>query len=212
MIKRQLFLIIIFFIGITSCKKSHSKNQNDKTFSTSYDSILYNNYLSSIENGSTLQYFTVIKIKDINTGNVREICTKGIFLWGALHYEYNKNYSKNGEIKIHKLLLENKQRYFQLKDTAALNNLGMNIYSIVDLKKFEKENNVDSIAKTIKSKWGMPFSDDKNMLLLAHSLFNRGILTGENDCFGGTLIHIDKQMLEEKRKRIEELKTINKKK
>lgn len=57
----------------------------------------------------------------------------------------------------------------------------------------------------------MSFSDDKNMLLLAHSLFNRGILTGENNCYCGTLIHIDKQMLDEKRKRIEEIKAMNKK-
>lgn len=57
----------------------------------------------------------------------------------------------------------------------------------------------------------MYFSDDKNLLLLAHSLFNRGILTGENNCFGVTLIHIDQQMLAEKSKRIEELKSMNKK-
>ena len=210
MTKRQILIIIIVFIGITSCKKSNPKKKNDKIFSSSLDFTLYNNYVSAIENGSTLQYFTVIKIKDINTGNIREICTKGNFLWGALHYEYNPNYNNNGEIKIHKLLLENKQRYFQLKDTAALNNLGINNYSIEDLKKIEKENNVDSIAKSIKDKWVMTFSDDKKMLLLAHSLFNRGILTGENNCFGGTLIHIDKLMLDEKRKRIEELKAINK--
>lgn len=192
MIKRYILLIILLFIGTISCKKSHSKKQDDKTYRSSHDSILFNNYISSIENNSTIQYFTVIKIKDINTGNIREICTKGNFLWGALYYEYGKNYGKSEELKIHKLLIENKQRYFQLKDTTALNNLGMNRYSIADLKKFEKENNVDSIAKSIKGEWGMPFSDDKNMLLLAHSLFNRGILTGENNCFGGTLIHINK--------------------
>jgi hypothetical protein len=209
--KRQILLIIILFIGIISCKKYDSKNQHDKTFRSSLDSILYNNYVSSIENSSTLQYFTVIKIKDINSGTVREICTKGNFLWGALQYEYDKNYSKDGELKIRKLLLENKQRYFQLKDTAALNNLRMNSYSMEDLMKFEKENNVDSIAKSIKGKWEMSFSDDKKMLLLAHSLFNRGILTGENNCFGGTLINISKQMLDEKRKRMEELKAMTKK-
>lgn len=128
-----------------------------------------------------------------------------------MQYEYDKNYSKDGELKIRKLLLENKQRYFQLKDTAAINNLGMNSYSMEDLMKFEKENNVDSIAKSIKGKWEMSFSDDKKMLLLAHSLFNRGILTGENNCFGGTLINISKQMLDEKRKRMEELKAMTKK-
>ncbi|UPT69345.1 MAG: hypothetical protein M0D53_08905 [Flavobacterium sp. JAD_PAG50586_2] len=211
MIKRQLLILAIISIGVIACKNSNSEKQIKKVFNTPKDSILYDNYVNAIENSSTFQYFTVIKVKDINTGKVREICTKGSFLLGALHFEYDPNYNVNGYEKIHKLLLKNKQRYFQLKDTAALNNLGINRYSIEDLKKFEKENNVDSIAKSIKGKWAMVISDDKSMLLLAHSLFNRGILTGENNCFGGTLKHIDKQMLDERRKRIEELKAMSKK-
>lgn len=210
MIKRQLLILAIISIGIISCKNSNSDKQNKKEFNSSQDSILYSNYVNSIENGSTFQYFTVVKVKDINTGKVREICTKGNFLWGALHIEYDSSYSINGQKKIHKLLLENKQRYFELKDTASLNNLGLNRYSIEDLKKFEKEKNVDSIAKSIKGKWKMWISDDKTMLLLAHSLFNRGILTGENNCFGGTLSYISKQMLDERKKRIEELKAMSK--
>lgn len=211
-IKRQVFILTMFFIGLISCKNSNSEKLNKKVFNSTPDSILYNNYLNALENGSTFQYFTVVKIKDINTGNVREICTKGNFLWGALHIEYDSSYSISGQRKIHRLLIENKQRYFQLKDTAALNNLGINRYSVKDLKEFEKHNNVDSIAKSIKRKWIMSISDDKNMHLLAHSLSNRGILIGENNCFGGTLIYVDKQMLDEKRKRIEELKVRSKKK
>lgn len=167
--------------------------------------------MTAIENGSSLQYFTVVKIKDSTNGSIREICTTGNFLKGALHYEYYPLYSNNGEMKMRKLLIENKQRYFQLKDTAALNNLGINKYSMEDLKQFEKENNVDSIAKSINGEWGMSFSEDKDMLLLAHSLFNRGILTGEYSCFGGTLIHVTKQMLEEKRKQIEALEAMSSK-
>ena len=191
MIKRHLFFLAIIFIGIISCKNSNSEKHNKNAFNFQED-IIYNNYVNAIENGSTFQYFTVIKVKDINTGKVREICTKGNFLCGALHIEYDSSYDINGQKKMQKLLLENKQRYFELKDTAALNNLGINTYSVEDFKKFEKENNVDSIAKSIHAKWGMAISDDKTMLLLAHSLFNRGILTGENNCFGGTLKYIDK--------------------
>ena len=211
MIKRQLLILAIIFIGIISCKNTDSEKQNRKVFNSKQDSILYNNYVNAIENGSTFQYFTVVKVKDINTGKAREICTKGDFLWGALHIEYDPSYSNIGLTKIHKMLLENKQRYFQLKDTAALNNLGINRYSTKDLKKFEKENNVDSIAKSIKGNWGIAISDDKTMLLLAHSLFNRGILTGENNCFGGTLMYISKQMLDERKKHLEEIKVMSKK-
>lgn len=207
MLKKQLLILILPFIGLSSCKDKNSEKQNSRINSIQ----LYKNYINAIENGSTLQYFTVVKIKDMNTGKEREICTKGNFLWGALLFENGSNYSVKRQKKIQELLFKNKQRYFKLKDTAALNNLGIKNYTIEDLKKFEKNNNIDSIAKSIKGKWSMYFSDDKNMLLLAHSLFNRGILTGENNCFGGTLIHIEQQMLDEKRKRIEELKSMNKK-
>ena len=210
MIKQKLLILTIILIGLFSCKKSNSEKQNNKAFDSSQDSICYVNYVNAIENGSTFQYFTVIQVKDINTGKVREICTKGNFLLGALHIENKSTYSVNDQIKIQKLLLKNKRRYFEFKDTVALNNLGIKNYSSEDLKKFEKENNIDSIAKSIKRKWGMAIMEDKNMLLLAHSLFNRGILTGENNCFGGTLTHVDKQMLTERKKRIEELKAKNK--
>lgn len=211
MIKRKLLFLTIIFIGLFSCKNPNSEKQYKKAFNSSKDSIRYANYVNAIENGSTFQYFTVIKVKDVNTGKVREICTKGNFLWGALHTEYDSSYSVNGLKKIQKLLFENKQRYFEFKNAIALNNLGVNKYSVEDLKKFEKENNVDSISKSIKGKWGIAISDDKTMHLLAHSLFNRGILTGENNCFGGTLTHIDKQMLNERKKRIENLKAMNNK-
>ena len=81
-----------------------------------------------------------------------------------------------------------------------------------DFYEFEKKSNMDSVAKSIKNnKWSMYFSDDKAMLLFAYSLFNRGILTGENNCFGGNLIHIDKQMLTDKGKLLEEIKKRNSK-
>ncbi|MBE0392264.1 hypothetical protein [Flavobacterium sp. PL002] len=211
MLRLRILILAIISFGLISCKNSNSEKQIKKVFNSPKDSILYNNYVNAIENGSTFQYFTVIKVKDINTGKVREICTKGDFLWGALHIEYDSSYSNIGLKKIHKMLLENKERYFQLKDTAALNNLGLNRYSPDDLKKFEKENNVDSIAKSIKGKWGISISEDKNMLLLAHSLFDRGILTGENNCFGGNLMNVDKQMLDERKKHLEEIKAMSKK-
>ncbi|WP_338377210.1 hypothetical protein [uncultured Flavobacterium sp.] len=160
-----------------------------------------------------MQYFLVVKVKDLNTGNVREICTKGNFLSGALHKEYNLDFNEKDATKLYKVMLENKERYFEFKDTTAINNLGIHKYSVEDLQKFEKKHNIDSIANSIKNKkWNMFLSDDKTMLLYAHSLFNRGILTGENNCFGGTLMHIDNQILDKKKKQIESIKKNNIKK
>ena len=167
--------------------------------------IKYNNYLKAIGNESTFQFFLVAEIKDLNTGEVREICTTGDFLEGALHMEYKIDYDSLGIIKLESLQRKNKNIYFEFKNAAALRNLGLNNYSITDLNKFEKSHNIDSLAQVIKKgKWSLAISEDNIMLLYAHSLFNRGILTGENSCFGGTLIYIeDKRIDEEKNERAE---------
>ena len=64
MIKRQLLILAITMIGIISCKNSNSEKQYKKAFNSPQDSILYHNYVNAIENASTFQYFTVIKIND----------------------------------------------------------------------------------------------------------------------------------------------------
>jgi len=214
MIQKIKFFIAGLSILLLSCNKTDSKvlvNSDDK-FNSPLDSLHYKNYVNAVQNNSTFQYFVVIKIKNMNSGEIREICTQGNFLRGALYREYKLSYTKESESRIEKLLLDNKSRYFQFKDTSAINNLGVKAYSIKDLELFEKKNNVDSIEVEIKKKkWESFISDDKRMLLLAHSLFNRGILTGENNCIGGTLIHVDDDFLKERKELIERLVKKNKK-
>lgn len=209
MIRQISFILMIFSIGLLSCRQSSSTglSSNIDSSKIKLDTIIYNNYIKAVDNESTFQFFLVAKIKDLNTGQVREICTKGDFLEGALHMEYKINYDSLGIIKIENIQRNNKIRYFEFKDTAALNNLGLDNYTIDDLAKFEKSHNIDSLAKVIKKgKWSLAISEDKIMLLYAHSLFNRGILTGENNCFGGTLIHIEDKWLEERKKQQAEMK------
>ncbi len=209
MIRQIGFIIIMFSIGLLSCRQSNTTGLTRDIDSSkiTLDTIIYNNYLKAVDNESTFQFFLVVKIKDLNTGQVREICTKGDFLEGALHMEYKTDYDSLGIAKIENLQRNNKNRYFEFKDTAALNNLGLNNYTIDDLTKFEKSHNIDSFAQVIKKgKWSLAISEDKIMLLYAHSLFNRGILTGENNCFGGTLIHVEDKWIEERKKQQAEMK------
>ena len=155
---------------------------------------LYLNYVAAIKNESTFQYHLVIKLKNLNTGQTREICTEGNFLKGALHREYKLSYGGNGINKVEKIALDNKDRYFEFKNDSAMWNLGVENYSMDDLKELEKKINFDSLAAQIKKtkKWEKQISDDKLMMMYAHALFNRGVLTGENNCFGGTLQYVDK--------------------
>lgn len=159
---------------------------------------LYQNYVSAIRNFSTFQYFLVVKVKDRKQGTTREYCTKGDFLKGALHREYNLGYDIDGISKVYSLAIDNKDRYFEFKKKKALKNISTWNYSIDDLIQLEKTVNFDSIVSQIKTnkKWSMEIFDDKTMIMYAHSLFNRGILTGENNCWEGTLVYIEKNKKE----------------
>ena len=195
-----------------SCKDSERESIEVRSheFATSLDSIVYLNYVNAIENQSTLQYFTVVKIKNLNNKETREICTKGNFLAGALHREHKLGYSIDEVIKVQNLMIDNKKRYFEFKDTSAINNLSLNKYSVDEFAKFENKTNMDSISKSaINKDWSMYFEDDKAMMMFAHSLFNRGILTGENNSFGGTIYYITASMLEERKAQIGKLKSTN---
>lgn len=183
MTKSTLILIftLLFFI---SCNEAVEYEQSLS------DEELYPNYVKAINNGSTFQNFLVVKVKNLNNGEVREYCTKGNFLKGALHREYNLGYSNGGSVKVHEIAIENKERYFEFKNDSAIWNInGFENYSMKELSEFENQIGIDSLVYRIENgkDWGISISNDKEMKMVAHALFNKGILTGENSCFGGML-------------------------
>ena len=95
---------------------------------------LYLNYLAAIRNTSTFQYFLVVKVKNSKHGTIREYCTKGNFLKGALHREYKLGYNNACISKVYSIAVNNKDRCFEFKKKKALNNISSWNYSIDDLK------------------------------------------------------------------------------
>jgi len=162
------------------------------SWTTVDEATLYNNYAKAIRNESTFQYFLVVHVTDLNTGQTREICTKGNFLAGAIHREYNLGYDNNSIRKAERIALANRTRTFKFKNVEAIRNLGLDHYSMRDLKEFEETINVNQLITQVNKDWKKQLTNDKEMLLYAHSLFNRGILTGENNCYGGTLEVVNK--------------------
>src|SRR5690349_10790499 len=73
----------------------------------------FQNYLAAISNNSTFQYFTVIRVKNLNSGEIKEICTQGNFLLGALHAELKADYDQKGEKKVLKFAKAKRDRYFE---------------------------------------------------------------------------------------------------
>lgn len=193
-------IMIFIFLGLISC----NQNRNKKEFKTESDSIKYSNYLKVIDISGTFSPFVVINVKNMNTNEIKEICTKTNFLQGALHKEYK---TRNIED-----LIKNKNRYFEFKDTSALNNIGFEQYSNKKFLKFKKDNKIDSLIDRIIKKQPMKIDlkTNEDILFYAHSLFNRGILTGENSCFGGVSI-IDDAFLKSRKESIERIIKNNKK-
>ncbi len=180
--KRQTIILALTFLLLTS----FSEQQKDE---------LYLNYVAAIKNNGTFQYFLVVKVKNLNNGITREYCSKGNFLQGAIHREYKIDFDKKGMLEIDSIAIGNKDRYFEFKNDSAIWNIGgVWTYSVNDLAKLEKKINFDILAVQIRKKgrWSKEIFDSKLMKMYAHALFNRGILTGENNCFGGTLIYVDR--------------------
>lgn len=185
-----IYILVLLTALTTSCGQGITNENHRKEKCT--ETLLYSNYLKAIRNEGTFQYFVVVTVKNKKTGAVREICTTGDFLSGALHEEYNIGYDSTDEVKIDNLLSKNRCRYFEFDKISALNNLGFDSYTKKEFEIFEKTHNIDSLARVLKAeKWKMRMPNDKSMLLYAHSLFKRGVLTGEYDCFGGTLVSVE---------------------
>jgi len=158
----------------------------------------YLNFIAAIENNSTFNYFAVIKVKNINSGETKEICTKGNFISGALHIELNAGYDRNGKEKVLSYVKNKKNLYFEFRNKKALANISFFDYDPSKLVSMKRKYNVDKTVELIKmnGKFSMYLKQDE-MRLFAHLLFNRGYLTGESDCFGGMLEYIDRSRPED---------------
>jgi len=164
---------------------NNTKSKEKKQFKSTADSIQYTNYAKLINfRGIThTQSHVVISVKNLNTNEIKEICTYPDFLYGALRRE-NKKY--DDEILLEdikhdtEILLQNKERYFEFKDTAALNNIGFNSYSKNDLAEFKNRIKFDTLVKLIAKKEypAIDFGENHNELnMYAHLLFNEGIMS-----------------------------------
>lgn len=157
------------------------------------DNEKYLNFLAAIQNNSTFSYFTVIKVKNLNSGVTKEICSKGNFIAGSLHRELNVGYDTKGQQKVADFAKSKKDRYFEFKNKEALDNISFFDYNTNLVDKIQTEYNFDKAIEMIKKdkKFSIRLPDNE-MKAFAHVLFNKGYLTGENSCWGGALEYVDR--------------------
>ena len=150
----------------------------------------YLNYLVAARNNSTFQFNLVITFKNLLTNQTREICVEGEQFVSAIRKENNLEYDDYD--KIDKIISENKLRYFEFKNTKAIERLTGEIYLEKELHKLEKKVDFDKLAKLAKENkdWKKSLGSEKLVSMYAHELFNRGVLTGQNGCFGGGTLEV----------------------
>lgn len=185
----RVFISILLFVMIFPLLSHQPKDV--KTIDLENEKYL--NFLEAIQNSSTFSYFTVIKIKDLNTGELKEICTKGNFVSGALHIELNAKYDTKGEKKVLEFAKNKKNRYFEFKNKNALNNISFFDYNSKLIDEIQTKYDFKKAVEIIKKNKSFSIRlSDAEMKAFAHILFNKGYLTGENDCWGGSLEYVDR--------------------
>jgi hypothetical protein len=179
------FISILFF-ALTLSLVSY-RTDND------LETEKYLNFLAAVQNASTFNYFTVVTVKNLNTGETKEICTKGNFVSGALHTELKAGFDTASQRRVFEFAKARKNRYFEFRNKKALDNISFFDYNPKLVTAIQKEYNFDKVVELIKKdkEFGVMLPHGK-MEAFAHVLFNRGYMTGESSCWGGTLEYVDR--------------------
>jgi len=201
-------LVICFallFLMFSGCKDADADSRS------AIEKLKFLNFVRALENGSTFHYFTVIKVKNLNSGEIKEICTSGNFVSGALHRELNKGYNSKSATEVMSLVNARSDRYFEFRNKEALENISFFDYDPEFVESVKKKYDFDKMLKKIKEngRLSMGFENDEEMKAFAHALFNEGYLSGENACAGGSLIYVSEKDIKEKEQRIKELIELN---
>ena len=134
----------------------------------------------AITNFSTAPNYVVVTVKNTKTGEVKEICTEGPFLLGAMMME-NRKWPAKGKLS--------NMRYFEFAKDSALRNIGFDSYSRSDLNRYAASFNINNIVERVKR--GMlkdtTFSGSRReQTMFAHLMFNRGIMMTRG-CIAGNI-------------------------
>ena len=201
---KQAILFSLLTLLIISCKDAGNKNQrteiqaNIKTTDTISKAQKLKMYCTALENFSTAPNYVVVIAKNLNTGEVKEICTETNFLSGAITRQTGKNtstISKNGVLYIGSTICEDyPNRYFEFSEEDALENISYDLYSESELNDYAKTVHIANTVERVKNGALRDTTfcyDDykkcrKEQIMFAHLMFNNGIMMTRG-CWAGNI-------------------------
>jgi hypothetical protein len=133
-------------------------------------------------NFSTAPNYVVIVVKNLKTGEVKEVCTESPFVSGAIGRETGKFFLGYG-------CDDYPDRYFEFSNDSALWNIGFDTYTIAELDSFELTIDVPNIVDQVKSGNLISktlYGTRKEQRMFAHLMFNNGVMMTRG-CFAGNI-------------------------
>ena len=152
------------------------------TFGQIEDKTKHEMFCSALFNFSTAPNYLVVTVKNLNTGETKDICTEAPFLIGAVNIETGESYFSLG-------CKEHKDRYFEFEKDSAFWNISFDLYTNAELDSFAKTINVNEITNQVKSGklTSKTFKGDrKEQIMFAHLMFNNGVMMTRG-CLAGNI-------------------------
>lgn len=166
---------IVLFIVVYGLIVTYGNSQVD-------DKVKHSMFCQAASNFSTAPTYVVIIVKNLNTGEVKEICTVAPFVSGAIGRETGKFFFSYP-------CDEYPDRYFEFAKDSALWNIGFNNYSVAELDSFSLTIDVKKIVNQVKSgnlTSKTFYGDRKEQLMFAHLMFNNGVMMTQG-CIAGNI-------------------------
>tara|TARA_R110002020_G_scaffold94234_2_gene226939 strand:+ start:1294 stop:1953 length:660 start_codon:yes stop_codon:yes gene_type:complete len=167
-------------------KNVFSKHGNDSVRNKIFE-IVFNN-----QNSSSPSYLVFIA-KNLNTGEIKEICAEAPLLSGAMHHEFGIGHDLKSSQFIDSLVLANHERFFEFENEKALKNISFTEYpSRKRIEEFASTLDLDYYIKNFGSNENVKFMEfDKDeyfyQLAFAHIMFNCGIITSRSSMGGNNI-------------------------
>ena len=93
---KQVILLSLLALMSVSCGQAGNKKKNTevqtsiKTTDSISETQKFKMFCAALENHSTAPNYVVVKVKNLNTGEVKEVCTEAPFVEGAIYRQTGK--------------------------------------------------------------------------------------------------------------------------
>lgn len=194
--KKLILLLSIFFsCSITSCKSIEPAKLNYQN---------HDSFTSAIKRSTdTVNEYVLIQLTNINDNSTSNVCVTANLFMGAIHREYELDYSNDDLEKAYEIVISNKSHHFTFSKLNAIANMPFNHSGsdVALIQKFIKHYTLAELEAGLKKH--TLYNEVKNNQLitnhfngkhylvfsgaLACALIDRGFRV--NDGFGLTIIN-----------------------